>query len=704
MKSTPGFSGLQLLRAVAALCVVAYHAAEMWRTKLSPGGSVLWANAAGGVDIFFVISGFVMVLSASRLAGVSHPGRVFLWSRLRRIVPLYWLCSGIRILGLAVSGGAGRLGVSYCLASLLFLPVHDAAGFFKPVLPAGWTLSFEMLFYGLFAAALGAGLAPAIAVPPALLGLALLPDRGGAFGALCNPIVLEFAYGIALAAAWERGCRLGVWAALPILLAGSACLLFMPETFLAGRCLSWGLPAAAMVAGMVWLEPIVEPRLPRFFLALGDASYAIYLTHGFVLAALSVVLRGTLIGHSAVATGLGAVLASASFGWLVHRVIEIRLSGRRPGKNGTAPVVLVLVGGGFAPLSGGVGIFLHNLIEAWSTMPDAPQVLMLDTRGTGGAPSGLLRFAWAMLQVVTLCGTRSTHLVHAHMTTRGSAVRKTLLCWVAILLRVPLVIHMHGADFMPFYRGLPRLLRAPLSGVLRRAAHVVVLGAVWRSFLIADIGVLPGRVSILANGVPQPSPAAPHAAASRPRLLFLGRLCERKGLPELISALGTPSLRARDWEAIIAGDGDPAPFRAMIGWHRLGGRVQMPGWLGREQTCAVLAQTDILLLPSYHEAMPIAILEALAAGVAVITTPVGTIPEFLQDRKNALLVAAGDVAGLAAAIETLLDDTELRARLAAAGHRVFHEKLEIGGVAARLAGLYRAAIAAPSWHRAEAAE
>ena len=233
---------------------------------------------------------------------------------------------------------------------------------------------------------------------------------------------------------------------------------------------------------------------------------------------------------------------------------------------------------------------------------------------------------------------------------------------------------------------------------------MVVLGAAWRSFLIDEIGVMPDRVSILANGVP-PAPAArPALAHGRPRLLYLGRLCARKGLPELIAALGTPALRARDWEAVIAGDGDPAPFRAMIGWHRLAGRVQMPGWLGRESTCLLLAQADIFVLPSHHEAMPIAVLEALAAGVAVITTPVGTIPEFLLDRQNALLVPPGDVASLAAAIATLLDDTALRARLAAAGQAVFQDRLEISGVAAKLARLYRAAIAPPSLRPAEAAE
>ena len=84
---------------------------------------------------------------------------------------------------------------------------------------------------------------------------------------------------------------------------------------------------------------------------------------------------------------------------------------------------------------------------------------MLDTRGGGSKAAGVLRFASALLQVIVLCGARRADLVHAHMTTRGSALRKCLLCAVAILLRVPVVMHMHGADFIAFYNRLPRWAR-----------------------------------------------------------------------------------------------------------------------------------------------------------------------------------------------------------------------------------------------------
>src|SRR5215208_5827615 len=144
------FLTVQALRAIAALLVVAYHAFDMWGLRTNHTASAYsWINGAAGVDIFFIISGFVMVISSRRID--SQPGAwwTFIKHRIVRIVPLYWLLTTAKLLlVLFFSDLALRssLEFDYVARSYLFFPVVDGAGHFRPLLPVGWTLTYEFLF------------------------------------------------------------------------------------------------------------------------------------------------------------------------------------------------------------------------------------------------------------------------------------------------------------------------------------------------------------------------------------------------------------------------------------------------------------------------------------------------------------------------------------------------------------------------------
>ncbi len=349
--------------------------------------------------------------------------------------------------------------------------------------------------------------------------------------------------------------------------------------------------------------------------------------------------------------------------------------------------VAVLAGGGLGHVSGGVGTLMGYMLEAWGKRADGPDVTVFDTRGAGGRAAGAARFLAVLARLGGLCAAGGADLVHAHMTTRGSVVRKAVLCGVAGLLGVPFVVHMHGADFAAFHGRMHPAAQCGLGFVLRRASRVIVLGEGWRDFLVGAMRIDAGRVVIVLNGVPRPS-ERPARAEGPPRILFLGRIGDRKGVPELLAALATPVLGARAWRATIAGDGEVARMVGLRDGLGLTGRVDLPGWASREQAAALLAQADMLVLPSHHEALPVAVIEALSWRVPVITTPVGAVPEFLTDGVDALLVQPGDVAALAGAIGWLLDDAALAGRVAQAGFGVFGAQLEAEVAAGRLLGVY----------------
>ena len=140
---------IQILRAVAAIAVVVSHAAQnLDRFAIAPNTSHFFVSGAAGVDLFFVISGFVMVYASEPLFGSASGAVTFLYHRIVRIVPLYWLATTFYVIVAVLLPG---LGTAYPIrtvaASFLFIPTLLPDGGIHPVVLQGWTLNYEMLFY-----------------------------------------------------------------------------------------------------------------------------------------------------------------------------------------------------------------------------------------------------------------------------------------------------------------------------------------------------------------------------------------------------------------------------------------------------------------------------------------------------------------------------------------------------------------------------
>lgn len=371
-------------------------------------------------------------------------------------------------------------------------------------------------------------------------------------------------------------------------------------------------------------------------------------------------------------------------------------------------MVTMFAGGGLAHTSGGVGTFIRYLEDEWAMQPGGPKVRVIDTRGRGGKASMAWHFLWGISSLLGLGLTGRIDLLHIHMSAYGSALRKGILTVLGSVLGIPVILHMHGSNFGEFFSKLPDFGRRALRFALNKAHHIIVLGDGWRDFLISEAGVAPQKIVVIFNGVPGPTNQTerpPRRSGDPVRIVFLGQLGERKGVPELLTAFQSEKLASRTWTASVAGDGAVGEARDVVAKAGLQGRVTIPGWLSREAASDLLRKADIFVLPSHFEAMPIAILEAMAHSVAVIATPVGAIPEFLTDGQNALLVPPGAHEKLADAIARLIDDADERSRLGTAGHQVFLDRFHIGVAAKRILELYGSAMstgyqkARPKLHR-----
>jgi glycosyltransferase involved in cell wall biosynthesis len=344
---------------------------------------------------------------------------------------------------------------------------------------------------------------------------------------------------------------------------------------------------------------------------------------------------------------------------------------------------------------GGMASLVAYLADALPARLPGWQVGILDTYGAGDGRAAFLRmplcFLVAILRVVALRAAGRLDLLHIHMACYGSALRKPLLALLAAALGVPTVMHLHGADFDDYCRRLSSWRRRLLVAILRRCAAVVVIGAHWRGFVVGELGLDAGRVVLIHNGAPASAmaPRAPRPEGAPAKLLMLGELGPRKGTPELIQALARPELRQRSWSAVLAGNGPVEAYRDQVRALGLAEHVTLPGWRTPDQVRALLAEADLLLLPSRQEGLPVAILEAMANSVAVIATPVGAVPDAITDGQTGLVVPPGDIDALAQAIGRLVDDPGLRQRLAANARARFDERFTIERTADAVAALYR---------------
>jgi glycosyltransferase involved in cell wall biosynthesis len=143
-----------------------------------------------------------------------------------------------------------------------------------------------------------------------------------------------------------------------------------------------------------------------------------------------------------------------------------------------------------------------------------------------------------------------------------------------------------------------------------------------------------------------------------------------------------------EWHATIAGDGDVEATRAQAAREGIANRLSIPGWLGEAKRTELLANSDMLVLPSHAENLPMVIIEAFSHGLAVIATPVGAVPEVITDGFNGILVPPGDDTALARAIERMLLNQSLRESLGSAARRTHLERFEFNNYISRLAEIW----------------
>lgn len=265
-------------------------------------------------------------------------------------------------------------------------------------------------------------------------------------------------------------------------------------------------------------------------------------------------------------------------------------------------------------------------------------------------------------------------IVHIHVAPRGSTWRKAVYCAMSRAFGKPVVLHLHGSGYNEYFAAQSPMAQRLIRLFFHSAKAVIVLGTGWRDWAISDDGLALAseNVHIIDNGVPAPTQLAQHKN-DVPRIVFVGLVGHRKGVDTLVAALAKLPTDAQ-WTCAICGNGEVEKYQAEA---RAAGlkdsQVEFTGWQDEQQVQTQMANADIYVLPSRAENQPVAILEAMAVGLPVISTAIGDIPNQVQDAKTGYVVEPGNADLLAAALGTLIADSDKRKSMGKAGRQRFED-------------------------------
>jgi len=336
---------------------------------------------------------------------------------------------------------------------------------------------------------------------------------------------------------------------------------------------------------------------------------------------------------------------------------------------------------------GGIGSVVHNYKTA--RLFEMFSVTYVPTHREGRAVNKAIAALRGWCLVLYFLIRLDAPLVHIHMASRKSFWRKYVVCLLARLFRRPYVLHIHGGQFIEFFtQECSPAVQRVVRYVLQDAAYILALSEQWKSQFLA---ICPGStVEVLPNTVILPDvasrPQQPHGCPKI--ILFMGKVVQRKGAHDLISAFAQIAASYTGARLICAGDGDLDPFRKLATDLCIADRVEFPGWLDLEQCRENYKLASIFALPSYAEGLPISLLEAMSWQLPVVSCPVGGIPELIQDGENGLLVNPGDVEALAKALSRLLSDEDLRTRVARTARYTIEDRFSLEANLERLGRLY----------------
>jgi glycosyltransferase involved in cell wall biosynthesis len=304
---------------------------------------------------------------------------------------------------------------------------------------------------------------------------------------------------------------------------------------------------------------------------------------------------------------------------------------------------------------GGIGYVIGDMLT--STLKDKYTLIHILTHQDGSKIFKLLFYIRSFLQFLFLAMFYKPSLVHIHSSAGPSFIRKSSFALLCKLFSMKYIFHIHSGGFLEYFQMSNLVIKNLMRWVLMHAAVVIVLTEHWKKEML---GLFPDltAIEVLPNPVDTEKYRLTFARKnlSSGKILFLGAIIKEKGVYDLLRALKILQQEKHEVSAVIAGDREIEKARKMADDLGLGNKVHFPGWVNLQEKLKLLNDSDIFVLPSYREGLPLSILEAMACKLPVVTSRVGGIPDVVVHGENGFLIEPGDVDSLAHYIKMLLVD------------------------------------------------
>ena len=245
-------------------------------------------------------------------------------------------------------------------------------------------------------------------------------------------------------------------------------------------------------------------------------------------------------------------------------------------------------------------------------------------------------------------------IVHIHLSEPPSALRKSIFVLWAKILNKKVIAHFHA--FSP-ETTIDSKFRKVYGFIFSKADCVIVLSEYWQKALDTTFQ-LGDKVKVIYN--PCTSEVTASEYKKKKQILYAGTVNARKGYSDLIKAFAEIAMKHPDWKIVFAGNGEVEQGKKLAQELNIAPQTEFLGWINGDAKDKAFKESMIFCLPSYAEGFPMAVLDAWAYGLPVITTPVGGIPDIAKDGKNLLLFNPGDIHALAMQMDRLISNEKLR--------------------------------------------